>query len=68
MDRIDFENSIPVERSERIHEAERVRGDKRRQRPERQRRAKKRDRKHDGAEGDEKPAREKVGKNLDIEA
>ena len=49
MDRIEFENSNAVERSERIHEADKARGDKRRQ-------------------NEDKRARAKIGKNLDIEA
>jgi hypothetical protein len=68
VDRIDFENSIPVERSERIHDAERVRGDRRRQRPDKRREHEKKDRKPEDPDGEEKKAVEEIGKNLDIEA
>jgi hypothetical protein len=68
VDRIDFESSNPVERSERIHEAEKIRGDRRRQRAERRAERKKRDRKPEDADREEKGAVEEVGNNLDIEA
>lgn len=68
MDRIEFENSNAVERSERIHGTEKVRGDKRKQQDEKRRRRKRRKKEHEDPEAEEKRAREKIGKNLDIEA
>lgn len=68
MDRIDFESSNPVERSERIREAERIRGDRRRQRAQKRAERKKRNRKPGDVEREEKGAVEEVGNNLDIEA
>jgi len=68
LDRIEFENSNAVERSERIHGADKARGDKRRQNDEKQRRRERRKRKHDDPEAEDKKARAKIGKNLDIEA
>jgi len=68
LDRIEFENSNAVERSERIHEAEKARGDKRGQQDEKRRRREKRKKKHEDPEAEEKRVREKIGKNLDIEA
>lgn len=68
MDRIDFENSIPVERSERIHESERIRGDRRRRQLEKRTERKKKEGEPEGGERKDKGAVEEVGNNLDIEA
>lgn len=68
MDRIDFENSNRVERSERIREVDRARGDRRKEGSEKRKNRRKRGRKQGDPEAEEKTARQKVGVNLDIEA
>lgn|GEM_PF-2234801 len=69
MNRIDFETPGPIERSERIHEAERARGENRRQRPDRRNpRRKKRKPAAEEAESEREGARKKLGTKLDIEA
>ncbi|MGD9141018.1 MAG: hypothetical protein PVJ42_05710 [bacterium] len=68
MDRIDFESSSAVERSERIREAERARGDKGRQQREKRKRRVRRRGKHEDAEAEHGGEGKKTGSNLDIEA
>ncbi len=68
MDRIEFENSNAIERSEQIHGAERVRGDRQRGQPEKRKRRRKWRRRHEEPEEAGKGSGEKKGKNLDIEA
>lgn len=68
LDRIVFESTNAVERSDRVREAERTRGDKRKERPEKRKRREKRRRGRSLPGAQEKKPREETGKKLDIEA
>jgi hypothetical protein len=69
MDRIEFDNPGPLERTERIHQAERTRREGRRQKPDKGKEGRgKTEKKDRDSEAGEDQGERGVGGNLDIEA